>query len=119
MLSKMHFERFAAIVKEHGEDHGDDASRDLAQGLADYFEDDNPGFDRQRFLSACEAPVYLVVRNFKSGEPGQVIEERLTLADAQAHCKDPETSSSTATSPEARKLTEERGDWFDSFEEED
>lgn len=119
MLSKTHFERFAAIVKEHGEEHGDDASRDLAQNLADYFAEDNPSFDRQRFLGACEAPVYCIVRGFRDGErPSEVIRRELTLTEAKEHCNDPETSSNTATSAEAKSITAAHGEWFDGFEEE-
>lgn len=42
----------------------------------------------------------------------------LTLEEAQEHCSDPETSSSTATTPEAHAVTAEYGDWFDCYYEE-
>ena len=41
----------------------------------------------------------------------------LTLEEAQAHCRDPETSSKTCTSYQGRKRTERRGPWFDGYEE--
>lgn len=41
----------------------------------------------------------------------------LTFAEAQAHCSDPETSSSTATSASARRRTRRYGPWFDSYTE--
>lgn len=47
-----------------------------------------------------------------------VIKRGLTLEEAQKHCKDPETSSSTATSAKARNLTEMFGPWFDGYEAE-
>ena len=34
----------------------------------------------------------------------------------QAHCRDPESSSRTATSAVARRRTRERGPWFDGYE---
>lgn len=51
------------------------------------------------------------------GYTRRTIKSGLTLEQAQAHCSDPETSSSTATSAKARKRTRERGPWFDSYQE--
>lgn len=48
----------------------------------------------------------------------ETIETGLTLEEAQAHCSDPETSSSTCTEPENVARTEERGPWFDGYTEE-
>jgi len=42
----------------------------------------------------------------------------LTLEEAREHCNDPESSSKTATSPEAKERTEIYGPWFDGFEKE-
>jgi len=41
----------------------------------------------------------------------------LTLEEAQSHCKDPETSSSTCKSVRNLAYTEQRGAWFDGYEE--
>lgn len=48
---------------------------------------------------------------------GRTIESGLTLEEAQAHCKDLETSSSTCTSASALRRTRERGAWFDGYVE--
>lgn len=63
-----------------------------------------------------ELPVYDVVR-FYFNRPGysRTILERVTLSQAQAHCKDPETSSSTAKSSAARARTRRVGPWFDGY----
>ena len=41
----------------------------------------------------------------------------LTLEEAQKHCKDPETSSSTCKSVKNLAYTEQRGAWFDGYEQ--
>jgi hypothetical protein len=43
---------------------------------------------------------------------------RLSLEQAQAHCSDPETSSSTCTKAANKRRTALRGPWFDSYTEE-
>lgn len=62
--------------------------------------------------------MYKIVRMYANDDiPKRTIKTRLTLEEAQAHCNDPETSSRTATSAEARKRTEQCGPWFDGYEE--
>lgn len=62
---------------------------------------------------------YNVKRMFFNDEyPSEIVEEGLTLEEAQAHCKDPETSSRTCTDPELVAMTDERGPWFDGYDEE-
>ena len=41
----------------------------------------------------------------------------LTLEQAQAHCSNPETSSSTCRKAANRRRTKTRGPWFDSYTE--
>ena len=48
----------------------------------------------------------------------RLIESGLTLAEAQAHCADPETSSRTCTTAAKRAITRRKGPWFDSYTEE-
>jgi hypothetical protein len=57
---------------------------------------------------------YKVVRYFANGKK-YTIHQRLTLEEAQAHCKNPETCSETATSATAKARTRRCGDWFDGF----
>lgn len=59
---------------------------------------------------------YKIVRFFFRGGRRTVKIVR-SLEEAQAHCQNPETSSSTATSATARRRTRDRGDWFDGYEE--
>lgn len=62
---------------------------------------------------------YKIIRVYqRDDQPKRVIKRGLTLEEAQAHCRDPETSSSTCTSSEGRRRTEERGPWFDGYDEE-
>ena len=59
---------------------------------------------------------YSIVRNyFNRPGRGRVLHRGLTLDEAQAHCADPETSSSTATTAKAKAITRRNGPWFDSF----
>lgn len=62
---------------------------------------------------------YCVKRFYQGDRPAETIRTGLTLAEAQAWCNDPETSSSTATSAEAQARTEKHGPWFDGYESED
>lgn len=62
---------------------------------------------------------YKIVRMFFRGDRRRrTIKTGLTLAEAQAHCRNPETSSKTATSAKARRYTRLRGPWFDGYERE-
>jgi hypothetical protein len=62
--------------------------------------------------------MYKIVRMFqRDGAKKRTIKTGLTLEQAQAHCQDKETSSSTATSAKARRYTEVHGPWFDGYEE--
>lgn len=59
---------------------------------------------------------YRITRHyFNDDVPNRTIKRGLTLEQAQAHCNDPETSSSTCTSYEGRRRTERLGPWFDGY----
>lgn len=60
--------------------------------------------------------MYKIVRNYLN-HPSRTIARGLTLEEAQAHCRDPEASSRTATGYHARKHTERLGPWFDGYAE--
>lgn len=64
---------------------------------------------------------YYVVR-FYMYEPAvrvkRKIKTRLTLAEARAHCSDPETSSTTCTTSAGRARTLRFGPWFDGYDHE-
>lgn len=60
---------------------------------------------------------YRIVRMFRDGRSSFTVKSGLTLEQAQAHCKDPETSSSTCKSEEGLELAKEYGPWFDGYEE--
>jgi len=64
----------------------------------------------------CDDPRYAIIRFYKSAAISRrVIASGVTIRQAQAHCNDPETSSSTATSPSARARTKRVGEWFDGW----
>lgn len=60
--------------------------------------------------------MYKIVRHYRDRYPNhRTIDTGLTLKEAQAHCSDPETSSSTAISAAARARTRAMGPWFDGY----
>lgn len=60
---------------------------------------------------------YKIIRFYFNGG-NEIVERGLTLEEAQAHCKDPETSSRTATNKKAVERTRLRGPWFEGYDEE-
>lgn len=64
-----------------------------------------------------EERCYKIVRCYRDRWPNhRTIKRGLTLAEAQAHCQDPETSSSTCKSKSSKAITRRVGAWFDSYE---
>jgi len=62
------------------------------------------------------AMLYKIVRLYKNDHPRRTIASGVTLEEAQAHCSDPETSSSTCTSSAGRARTRRTGEWFDGYD---
>jgi len=62
--------------------------------------------------------MYKIVRMYRNANiRRRTIRTGLSLEEAQAHCQDPETSSSTCKSKSAKAITRRVGDWFDGYEE--
>jgi hypothetical protein len=61
---------------------------------------------------------YKITRFYMNGPPyRRVINTGLTREQAEEHCSDPETSSSTCKKSAGRRRTKSHGPWFDGFEE--
>lgn len=54
-LTRKHFQRIAGILRRETYHVviRTDAVKQIAEQLADYFAEENPNFDRKRFLEAC------------------------------------------------------------------
>jgi hypothetical protein len=60
--------------------------------------------------------VYKIIRMyFNEDVKTKIIKRNLSLEEAQAHCSDKETSSSTCTLPKNKKHTQKYGMWFDGY----
>ena len=60
---------------------------------------------------------YKIIRHYFNNYGKRTIMTGLTLEQAQAHCRDPETSSSTCTTWEGKQRTKKYGAWFDGYSE--
>ncbi len=70
-------------------------------------------------LGSASGPTYKIVRMYadRDKRPHAVKGlSGLTLKEAQAHCSDPETSSSTCKSAAGKARTRQHGAWFDGYE---
>jgi len=61
-------------------------------------------------------PRYKIVRHYFQGNRKRTVDRGLTLAQAQRHCRDPETSSRTCLGGAGRARTRKCGPWFDGYE---
>ena len=59
---------------------------------------------------------YKIIRGFRDSRRRITIARNLSLEEAQAHCRDLQTSSSTCTSATGRARTRKLGPWFDGYE---
>lgn len=46
---------------------------------------------------------------------GEIVKTGQTLAQAQAHCKDPQSQSATCTTTAGTRRTEQFGSWYDAY----
>lgn len=60
---------------------------------------------------------HIIMRIYKDSDKREVIKTGLTLEEAQAHCRDRETSSSTCTNQAGIDRAKEFGPWFDCYQE--
>jgi len=60
---------------------------------------------------------YKIIRFYFNGG-NKTLKTGLTLEEAQSHCKNPETSSRTATKKKSVERTRIRGPWFEGYEQE-
>tara|TARA_R110000803_G_scaffold33582_1_gene73451 strand:+ start:90 stop:275 length:186 start_codon:yes stop_codon:yes gene_type:complete len=60
--------------------------------------------------------MYEIIRMYKD-KANVTMATNLTLEEAQEHCKDVETSSTTCTSEQGLAHTEKHGNWFDGYSE--
>lgn len=58
---------------------------------------------------------YKIVRKFQNSGRAYILFRNQTLAMAQGHCKNPETSSRTCTKAEGKRRTRRSGPWFDCY----
>jgi hypothetical protein len=68
-------------------------------------------------MSWEDKPTYKIVRTFFKGGH-RTIKTGLSLQEAQAHCRDPETSSKTCTQSVNVARTRRCGPWFDGYDKE-
>jgi len=61
---------------------------------------------------------YRIVRRWAEGRAPKILDTDLTLDQVREHCRDPESSSTTASQPSGLTRTARDGAWFDTYEEE-
>lgn len=79
--------------------------------------DSSDGLCSEACTMDAQLKTFRIVRVFFEGYPDKTIKRGMTLQEARAWCKDPETNSSTAKSKKAQRLIEKYGEWYDGFAE--
>lgn len=59
---------------------------------------------------------YKIIRNYLRDYPKRVVKRGLTLEEAQAHCRHPESASDTCMSAAGKARTRRMGPWFDGYD---
>jgi hypothetical protein len=59
---------------------------------------------------------YTIYRSFLREIPMRRVRSGLTLEEAQAHCRSPESSWKTCTKPAGKRRTRTHGPWFDCYD---
>ena len=60
---------------------------------------------------------YKIVRQFFNTNRKLTVKTNVSLKEAQAHCHNPQTSSTTCTDKNGKERTKRYGRWFDQFTE--
>lgn len=66
-------------------------------------------------MSETREPRYHIVRYYRRSYRQRTIRRNVYLSEAQRHCSDPQSSSTTCTSAAGRKRTQSLGPWFDGY----
>lgn len=67
----------------------------------------------------ADEPTYKIVRKYFRGHPSETLYTGQTLEVVREHCNDPDTTSSSCTTPEGMQRTREMGPWMDVYYKED
>lgn len=60
---------------------------------------------------------YKIVRHYFNSHRKYTVQHNLTLEEAQAHCRDPQSSSGTCYNSVGKARTKAVGPWFDGYTE--
>ncbi len=76
----------------------------------------HPKFSGWNNQSANDGKKYKVIRFHKNDGKKVTVAKGLSLSQAQSHCQNPETSSSTAKARAGKRYTAIHGEWFDGYD---